>query len=257
MKSPLTGQCLKLTVCSVLLAIPAYSLQGFNYDQALARIPLGQQNCETTQIYQPGYGWIPGSEITTCEVGIPNSSDGSEYLANLNASCGSGPCEGAPQDGDEDAELDPEVCEVEQAMESERDRLANEIADEIKSLGDWDQVEYGAVIYWDGSSFSRDALDRGTIDNVDFTISTSIGDVVALVHSHTPGSYSIPSPGDWSSIDTIIDAGYADNSTIAHYILNHDDGQFYEYDNTDRPRGDGLGFGTATHSDDAKGECND
>jgi hypothetical protein len=139
-------------------------------------------------------------------------------------------------------------------MENERDRLAKDIADEIRLSMHWVRIEFAAVIYFNGSTYRRDSLDTGTENNVGITFEERPGEVVAaIVHSHPFQSYSSPTTADWSRL--------SERSTTsgggAHYILNYNDNTLYEYDASDTPRLEGAVDGTEANISDAQGTCDD
>lgn len=248
------GNILRVTGLSMCVALTPFSLPGFLYGTSVAQTPMVNQECDMTQLYQPGYGWIPGSEEYSCTTSITYLNDGSEYLNDLNSSCGGGPCPTAPGDSGDTGNIDPSSCEFEQGMENERDRLASEIADEIRLSMHWVRIEFSAVIYFNGSTYRRDSLDTGTENNVGITFEERPGEVVAaIVHSHPFQSYSSPTPADWSKL--------SERSTAsgggAHYILNYNDNTLYEYDASDKPRLEGAVDGTEANASDAQGTCDD
>lgn len=220
---------------------------------AMAQIPVIEQDCETTQIYQDGYGWIAGSAITTCETNITYINDGSQMLGNLGSSCGSGPCEGPPPDSEE--VIDEKSCEFEQGIEKQKDIEANEYSDLIQQKTDWDEVEYGALIYRNtmtgGIRFGT--LQRGDEDGVPLDPARRTNEVFAgIIHSHPEDSIGAPSDIDWASARNLVDSDRANAADFSHYILDYDTKELNEFDYT------GDRFKTKPTREtkrDAKGEC--
>lgn len=147
------------------------------------------------------------------------------------------------------------ACMAEQMTEEERDILANEIANLIRTAPGWLYNEYGAIIWYDGTNYRRGTLTAGNSNSValNFQEGQSNEIVAAIVHSHPLNSWSSPSAADWSVLSgqpTTPDGG-------ANYILNYSDSTLYEYDASDTPRLSGSMDGTTENAIDAKGNCND
>lgn len=177
--------------------------------------------CETTQIFQPGVGWIEGSEITTCTSTVTTINDGSGALENMNNSCGLGnPCPSAPED--EGGTLtDEQVCQAQQAVESHEDSLAANIAKEIRKentpTSNPDNNEFGAfVLRLSNNQYVRVSLTEGITGAVSLTgmlraARTQYGqhinaaNIVAVVHSHPreagPGFENVSNIGELSDLD--------------------------------------------------------
>lgn len=134
--------------------------------------------------------------------------------------------------------------------------MANEIADEIKTKGDWRRREYGAVVYYNTQTgiYRRDDLDRGTSSDVDLTVSRSFEElIVALVHSHPRNGGDAPSDDDWDEAEMLFDTGRAITSSFSHYILSGDDRKLYEFDENDKNNRNGR----TENNQDAQGQCDE
>lgn len=209
-------------------------------------------DCVTTAIWVEGYGWVAGSEQTTCTG--TNTPDNDGFIGDGGDSpCGPGGCPEAPEDTDEGLS-EQQKCQIEQAKESNIDQLAQDIANEIRTRSDWRRREYGAVIYYSTArGYRRDGLDRGTSNDIDLTISRRNDEmIVALVHSHPRNGGDAPSNEDWDIADLLFDTNRAKESSFSHYILSGDDKKIYEFDTSDRSRRSGR----RSDHDDANGVCN-
>lgn len=164
----------------------------------------------------------------------------------------------APDGGEtEDKSEEKKKCEAKQGRERMRDFAARRLEAGIREKDDWNEIEYGAVIYSGPAGTRIDLLDTGTTDNVDWTIDTREGEtVVGLVHSHPSNSYTVPSPDDWAAADQAIAKHGGDLSNFSHYILDFDTNKLYEYDGTSERSPDGRADGTQTNIDDANSNCN-
>ena len=157
-----------------------------------------------------------------------------------------------------ESELD---CRIEQAIEEERDKMAREIADEIKSKSDWRDYEYGTVIYRGPNGLRRGGLDKAKSKNgsVALTVGVRAGEsIVGFVHSHPTGSYSVPSPQDWITAYQEVRASGSDRENFSHYILDYRSGELYEFDMNDQgdQHATGRADGDVEQANDAKGTCN-
>jgi len=138
-------------------------------------------------------------------------------------------------------------CDIEQKAESERDRIAREIADEINSKTDTDAFEYAAGIFIraDGS-YGRTALQRGRRCSNDVNIpytESQIGNggrIVGDVHNHpssgtcsqTVSGTNGPSRGDWRDVQSnYIDTGFSSREEFALFFVD-ENGDLSEFDET-------------------------
>jgi len=174
--------------------------------------------CDTTAIYQPGHGWVQGSEQTTCTPVFTNPHDG--FIGNGDdGPCGSGGCPEAPIDEDEGLTEEQE-CQIEQAKESEDDRLAGEIADVIRARNtassNPDNVEGGAfILQLNDNTHVRVRVRYGSTGAVSLRTMYSearrgypgidASNIVAIVHSHPreagPGFEDVSNINDLSALD--------------------------------------------------------
>lgn len=180
-----------------LAAASFISISPVSFSPAQASLVIFTE-CETTEIHVPGIGWIAGSAITTCESSVTQTADGSQYAQIQNAACGSGPCAAPPADTDEGL-TDEQKCRVKQAADSERDRLANEVADAIRALNNAtsnpNNYELGSfVLRLNNGQFVRVEPTGGTTATVSLDAMLAVAqsafpgidasNIVAIVHSH-------------------------------------------------------------------------
>jgi len=128
--------------------------------------------CETTAIYQPGVGWIAGSEITTCTTNTYHTiTDGSAFIENYNNSCGFGnPCPPAPGDDnsytftlDDEDEIPENACSAPELGSTGGIRVslhARELGEVSASNGD---VQNGGSSSFGHSYVSYSDLSTGTV----------------------------------------------------------------------------------------------
>ena len=150
-------------------------------------------------------------------------------------------------------------CIDEQKLESERDRIAQEIAEEIRATDDWDEYEYGVVIYEGLNGLRRGKWQKQENPKLPFALKYDDGPdkIVGFIHSHPTRSYSVPSPSDWLSARTALRDTNSRRDDFAHYILDYDTRTLYEYDLGDP--GDehptGREDGSEEQKNDAGGIC--
>ena len=124
-------------------------------------------------------------------------------------------------------QTEEEKCKAEQSKERERDAVAGDAADEIRSKPDWRNREYGTAIYQGPNGVRYDSpVARGTRDNVNIPVRRREGErVVGTLHSHPRNSSGAPSDGDWNMTDQILDprAGRGNENDFSVYVLNFDD----------------------------------
>lgn len=152
------------------------------------------------------------------------------------------------------------------------DDLAELAANLINQLPDSDRVEYGYLIWQDGSGqlhlSSRISGDNHSLTGLnpasvpsDFGF-TSWDQVVGIVHSHptlrerpdgswvnidSSDNHHLPNTGDWEWPDFFVEQG-SEGDTFRQYILH--DGALYEYDSYENQQGD-----RQTGATNADGEC--
>lgn len=162
------------------------------------------------------------------------------------------------EEGSYDTILDEEfheqlMCHFEQDVERELDPLARQAADLIMANSDWDDIEYGFLIYYGPNGLRLGEIVRGNAVGVDIPLRLQAGEtVIARVHNHPRGGIGAPSNRDRVGMDYLLVNGHTDGPTFSDYIIDYDSGEFNEFD---FPEDEELDEPTEETKNDAEGKC--
>jgi hypothetical protein len=118
---------------------------------------------------------------------------------------------------------------------------------------DWDDIEYGFLIYYGPNGLRLDEVERGNAVGVKIPLRLQAGEtVIARVHNHPRGGIGAPSDRDRVGMDYLLENGHTDGPTFSDYIIDYDSGEFNEFD---FPEDEELEEPTEETKNDAEGKC--